>query len=103
MDRLRSTIEHTVYNRAESYSSLSFFRIFRSGTIVERQLHPFEARVKLLTTLSLFLLAAAGVAGQELARVPPTGRPRWFSFENQSGGKGTAASTNKGAKGDAWE
>ena len=50
----------------------------------------------------LCLLCSLGF-GQDLSRVPETGRPRWFSFENPSGGKGTAASTNKGAKGDAWE
>jgi len=51
----------------------------------------------------LFALSMTVAYGQDLARVPQTGRPRWYSFENPTGGKGTAASTNKGAKGDAWE
>lgn len=48
-------------------------------------------------------LACSQAFGQALFQVPESGRPRWFSFENPSGGKGAAASTNKGAKGDAWE
>jgi len=52
--------------------------------------------------LTLLLLSAASF-GQDLSRVPKAGRPRWFSFENPTGGKGSAASANNGAKGDAWE
>jgi len=40
---------------------------------------------------------------QDVFRLPDKVQPRWFSFENPTGGKGTAAFTNKGAKGNAWE
>ncbi|HEY3781198.1 MAG TPA: DUF2961 domain-containing protein [Fimbriimonadaceae bacterium] len=55
-----------------------------------------------LSALSLVLFAQSAF-GQDLFRIPDIGKPRWYSFENRTGGKGTAGSTNKGAKGDAWE
>jgi len=38
-----------------------------------------------------------------LANLPKDGQSRWVSFENKTGAKGAAASTNHGAKGNAWE
>jgi hypothetical protein len=54
----------------------------------------------LLSSIAL----AQDLSQSDLSRLPssPT-PPRWFSFENPTGAKGSAASTNRGAKGNAWE
>jgi hypothetical protein len=56
----------------------------------------------ILTLLALGGLIQANWA-QDISHLPQGEQPRWFSFENKTGGKGTAAATNKGAKGNAWE
>jgi hypothetical protein len=62
--------------------------------------------MKTLAFVLLISMCAMGALaqGQQLSDLSaPLPQTRWFSFENKTGGKGTAASANRGAKGNAWE
>lgn len=57
----------------------------------------------IVSYLILINILCSGLKAQELYEMPKEKYTKWISFENRSGTKGTGATSNKGAKGYAFD